>query len=205
MCVELETLLEKLTTQEGLESLFEEVEALGIIVGFLLALGEAFLPFLPLFAIVIININSYGFILGFLSSYSATVLGSYLVFLTVRYFFRKPAQRYILKHERLRKMLDFIDLKGFSFLLILLSLPFTPSSIINVIAALSNMKKTVYLSILIVAKAIMILLMSIVGYDITSFFTSPLQLTLSVVFLVVLYFFSKWYQKYINRKLEKQG
>lgn len=203
--MELETLLEKLTTQEGLESLFEEVEALGIIVGFLLAFGEAFLPFLPLFAIVIININSYGFILGFLSSYSATVLGSYLVFLTVRYFFRKPAQRYILKHERLRKMLAFIDLKGFSFLLILLSLPFTPSSVINVIAALSNMRKTVYLSILIVAKAIMILLMSVVGYDITSFFTSPLQLTLSGVFLVVLYFFSKWYQKYINRKLEKQG
>ncbi|WP_245608226.1 TVP38/TMEM64 family protein [Salinicoccus luteus] len=205
MCVELETLLEKLTTQEGLESLFEEVEALGIIVGFLLAMAEAFLPFLPLFAIVIININSYGFVLGFLSSYSATVFGSYLVFLTVRYFFRKPAQRYIMKHERLRKMLAFIDLKGFSFLLILLSLPFTPSSVINVIAALSNMRKTVYLSILIVAKAIMILLMSIVGYDITSFFTSPLQLTLSVIFLVVLYFFSKWYQKYINRKLEKQG
>jgi hypothetical protein len=49
----------------------------------------------------------------------------------------------------------------------------------------------------------MILLMSVVGYDITSFFTSPLQLTVSIIFLVVLYFFSKWYQKYINRKLEK--
>ncbi|WP_246094959.1 TVP38/TMEM64 family protein [Salinicoccus cyprini] len=196
-------MLEKFTTQEGLESLFEEVEAIGIIVGFLLAMAEAFLPFLPLFAIVIINLNSYGLILGFLTSYSATVLGSYLVFLTVRYFLRKPAQKYIVKHEKLSSMLRFVDHKGFAFLLILLSIPFTPSSVINVIAALSNLRKSVYLCILIVAKAIMILLMSVVGYDITSFFTSPLQLTISIVFLVLLYFFSKWYQKYINSKLEK--
>ncbi|MFA7744231.1 TVP38/TMEM64 family protein [Salinicoccus roseus] len=203
MCVELEKLFEKLTTQEGMESLFAEVEALGLIVGFLLAMAESLFAFLPLFAIVIININSYGFLLGFLASYSGTVIGSYLVFLLVRYLFRKPAQRYIEKHERLGRMLHFIDTRGFSFLLILLSLPFTPSFAVNVIAALSNMKKTVYLSILIAAKAIMILLMSVVGYDITSFFTSPLQLTVSIIFLVVLYFFSKWYQKYINRKLEK--
>ncbi|MFC3420168.1 TVP38/TMEM64 family protein [Salinicoccus hispanicus] len=201
--MEVQNLFEKLTTQEGLESLFEDVESLGIIVGFLLTLGEAFLPFLPLFAIVIINLNSYGIVLGFLTSYAGTVLGSYLVFLTVRYFLRKPAQRYIVKHERLGKMLKFVDQKGFVFLLILLSIPFTPSSVINVIAALSNLRKSVYLCILVVAKAIMILLMSVVGYDITSFFTSPLQLTISIVFLVLLYFFSKWYQRYINSKLEK--
>ncbi|GAA3732549.1 TVP38/TMEM64 family protein [Salinicoccus jeotgali] len=201
--MELETLLKNLTTQEGLESLFAEVEALGPLVGFVLTLIESFLPFLPLFAIVIININSYGFIIGFLLSYSGTVGGSYLVFLTIRYFLRAPAQKYIHRHKRLEGMLEFIDLKGFSFLLILLSLPFTPSSVINLIAALSNIKKVVYLYILLVAKAIMILLMSIVGYDITSFFTSPLQLTLSIIFLVVLYFFSKWYQRYINSKLKK--
>lgn len=201
--MDVRNLFEKLTTQEGLESLFADVEALGIIVGFVLVVAEAFLPFLPLFAIVIINLNSYGIVLGFLTSYSGTVLGSYLVFLTIRYFLRKPAQRYIARHQGLGKMLKFIDRKGFVFLVILLSLPFTPSSVINVIAALSNLRKSVYLLILVVAKAIMILLMSVVGYDITSFFTSPLQLTISIVFLVLLYFFSKWYQKYINSKLEK--
>ncbi|GAB3064629.1 TVP38/TMEM64 family protein [Salinicoccus sesuvii] len=201
--MDVQDLFERLTTQEGLKLLFEDFESLGIIVGFLLVLGEAFLPFLPLFAIVIINLNSYGIILGFLTSYSGTVLGSYLVFLIVRYFFRGPAQRYIAKHEKLSKMLNFIEQRGVVFLVILISLPFTPSSVVNVIAALSNLRKSVYLFILVVAKAIMILLMSVVGYDITSFFTSPLQLTISIVFLVLLYFFSKWYQKYINSKLEK--
>lgn len=190
-------------TQEGLEELFSEIEQLGIIVGFLLVLLESFLPFLPLFIIVVVNINSYGFILGSLSSYSGTVLGSYLVFLFIRYFFRKPAQKYIRKHKRLSQLLDFIDRRGFVFLFILLALPFTPTSVINVIAALSNLKKVVYLYILLAAKAIMILTMSLVGYDVTSFFTSPLRLTLSIAGLVLVYFFSKWYQKYINRKMDK--
>ena len=190
-------------TQEGLEQLFREVEQLGLIVGFLLVFMESFLPFLPLFIIVVVNINSYGFILGSLSSYSGTVLGSYLVFLLIRYFFRRPAQKYIRKHKRLGQMLSFIDRRGFVFLFVLLALPFTPTSVINVIAALSNLKKVVYLYILLAAKAIMILTMSLVGYDVTSFFTSPLRLTLSIAGLVLIYFFSKWYQKYINRKMDK--
>lgn len=193
---------EMLTTREGLEQLFSEVEQLGLIVGFLLVFLESLLPFLPLFLIVIVNINSYGFLLGFLINYSGTVLGSYIVFLFIRYFVRAPAQRYIAKHERLQKMLAFIDRKGFSFLFILLSLPFTPTSVINVIAALSNLKKVVYLYILVAAKAIMVLTMSLVGNDVTSFFTSPLQLTITIIGLVLLYLFSKWYQGYIRRKMD---
>ncbi|KKK34175.1 hypothetical protein WN59_10740 [Salinicoccus sediminis] len=196
-------MFERLMTQEGLEQLFQEVEQLGLIVGFLLVFMESFLPFLPLFIIVVVNINSYGFILGSLSSYSGTVLGSYLVFLLIRYFFRRPAQKYIRKHKRLEQLLSFIDRRGFVFLFVLLALPFTPTSVINVIAALSNLKKVVYLYILLAAKAIMILTMSLVGYDVTSFFNSPLRLTLSIAGLVLIYFFSKWYQKYINRKMDK--
>lgn len=199
----MESFFEKLMTQEGLEQLFADVEQLGIIVGFLLVFVESFLPFLPLFIIVVVNINSFGFILGSLSSYSGTVVGSYLVFLLIRYFFRKPAQKYISRHKRLAGLLDFIDRKGFVFLFILLALPFTPTSVINIIAALSNLKKVVYLYILLAAKAIMILTMSLVGYDVTSFFNSPLRLILSIAGLVLIYFFSKWYQKYINRKMDR--
>lgn len=199
----LESIFEKLTTQGGLEALFQDVEQLGFLIGFLLVFMESFLPFLPLFIIVVVNINAYGFILGSLISYSGTVLGSYLVFLLMRYFFRKPAQKYIAKYKRLASLLDFVDRRGFVFLFILLALPFTPTSVINVIAALSNLKKVVYLYILLVAKAIMILTMAVVGYDVTSFFNSPLRLTLTIAGLVLIYFFSKWYQKYINRKLDK--
>ncbi|MGO1922331.1 MAG: TVP38/TMEM64 family protein [Jeotgalicoccus sp.] len=196
-------LIELLTTEQGIETLFQKFEDLGFIVGFLLVFIEAFLPFLPLVVIVILNINSYGVIIGFLVSYIASVAGSYLVFLIVRNLFRQPAQKYIEKHDKLNRMLKFIDERGFTFLFILLSLPFTPSSIVNVITALSNIRRHVYLYILLASKFIMILSMTLVGYDITSFFDSPLKLILSLVFLVLLYLLSKWYQKYLERKMKK--
>ena len=196
-------LIELLTTEQGIETLFQKFEDLGFIVGFLLVFIEAFLPFLPLVVIVILNINSYGIVIGFLVSYIASVAGSYLVFLIVRNLFRRPAQKYIEKHDKLNKMLKFIDKRGFTFLFILLSLPFTPSSIVNVITALSNIRRHVYLYILLASKFIMILSMTLVGYDITSFFDSPLKLILSLVFLVLLYLLSKWYQKYLERKMNK--
>ncbi len=196
-------LIEILTTEQGIETLFQKFEDLGFIVGFLLVFIEAFLPFLPLVVIVILNINSYGIIIGFLVSYIASVAGSYLVFLIVRNLFRQPAQRYIEKHDKLNRMLKFIDERGFTFLFILLSLPFTPSSIVNVITALSNIRRHVYLYILLASKFIMILSMTLVGYDITSFFDSPVKLIFSLVFLVLLYLLSKWYQKYLERKMKK--
>lgn len=199
----MERLIELLTTPEGLEYLFEQFSELGIIVGILLVIIEAFLPVLPLFAIVVININSFGIIIGFLISYAGTVCGSYLVFFVIRYLFRGKAQKYIMKHEKLQKMLTFIDERGFSLMFIFLALPFTPTAVVNIVAALSNVKKKVYLLILIAAKAIMILSMSLVGYDVAAFFDSPVRLVISLVFLVLLYLFSKWYQKYINKKIKK--
>lgn len=196
-------LIELVTTEHGIETLFQKFEDLGFIVGFLLVIIEAFLPFLPLVVIVILNINSYGIIIGFLVSYIASAAGSYLVFLIVRNLFRQSAQKYIEKHDKLNRMLRFIDERGFTFLFILLSLPFTPSSIVNVIAALSNIRRHVYLYILLASKFIMILSITLVGYDITSFFDSPLKLILSLVFLVLLYLISKWYQKYLERKMKK--
>ncbi|MCK1976350.1 TVP38/TMEM64 family protein [Jeotgalicoccus huakuii] len=197
-------IIELLTTEQGIERLFDQFEQLGILFGFLLVMLEAFLPFLPLVVIVILTINSYGVVVGFLVSYTASVVGSYLVFLIVRHIFREPAQNYIEKHDRLNKMLKFVDDRGFSFLFILLCLPFTPSSIVNVITALSNIRRDVYLYILLAAKFIMILSMTLVGYDVTSFFDSPVKLIISLAFLVVLYVLSKWYQKYLEKKINKE-
>jgi len=199
----LERIISLLTTEEGIRTIFEQFEQFGILAGFFLIILEAFLPILPLFVIVILNINSYGIVVGFLTSYLASVTGSFLVFLVVRFLFRDRAQRYIHRREKLERLLRFVDERGFTFAFIMLALPFTPTSVVNVIAALSNMRARVYLLILVVAKFIMIASMSLVGYDIVGFFGSPGRLITSGILLVVLYLFSKWYQRYLNKKMNK--
>lgn len=199
----MERIISLLTTEEGIRTIFEQFEQFGILAGFFLIILEAFLPILPLFVIVILNINSYGIVVGFLTSYLASVTGSFLVFIVVRFLFRDRAQRYIHRREKLERLLRFVDERGFTFAFIMLALPFTPTSVVNVIAALSNMRARVYLLILVVAKFIMIASMSLVGYDIVGFFGSPGRLITSGILLVVLYLFSKWYQRYLNKKMNK--
>src|SRR5699024_5719621 len=128
------------------------------------------IPILPLFVIVVLNINSFGFILGFLISYSATVTGSYLLFTVIRKLFRRRAQQYIRKRRQLRKWLDVLNRNSFVFLFIMLALPFTPTSLMNVLAAIADIKRVAYLYILLGAKLFMILSMAAVGYDVAGFF-----------------------------------
>lgn len=194
--------LRHLMTEEGITELFLAFEQFGIFSGFFLVILESFLPILPLFVIVVLNINSFGFIIGFLISYAATVTGSYLVFTIIRKLFRRRAQNYIRKRRQLRKWLDFLNKNSFVFLFIMLALPFTPTIMMNILAAIANIKRAAYLYILLGAKAIMILSMAVVGYDVTAFFTSPTRLVFSILLLVALYFISKLYQQYVRKKMQ---
>lgn len=198
----MQEIIELLSTPEGINELFDRFSELGILVGLFLVILESFIPILPFFALVILNTNAYGFFIGFLINYGGTVFGSYAVFLLIRYLFRRGASRYIDKHKKLSLMRKFIDLRGFSFLFILLSLPFTPSSVVNIIAALSNLRRDVYLYILLASKFIMVLSISVIGYDLVGFLKSPLRIILSLVFLFVLYLLSKIYQRYLYKKME---
>lgn len=194
--------LRHLMTEEGITELFHAFEQFGIFSGFFLVLIESFLPILPLFVIVVLNINAFGFIIGFLISYAASVTGSYLLFLAIRKLFRRRAQLYIRRHKTMSVWLEFLNRNSFIFLFIMLALPFTPTSLMNVLAGIADIKRIAYLYILLGAKLIMISTMALVGYDVTAFFTSPTRLIISALLLVALYFISKKYQQYVRKKIQ---
>ena len=61
----------------------------GWLVGFLIILLESFIPVLPLGAFVTLNVNAFGFFLGILLSWTATVTGSFLTYLLFYYISNK--------------------------------------------------------------------------------------------------------------------
>ena len=61
-------------------NLFNQYQELGILIPFLLAMMESFIPALPLIAIVTINISAHGFLIGFSTSFLGNIIGSLLVF-----------------------------------------------------------------------------------------------------------------------------
>jgi uncharacterized membrane protein YdjX (TVP38/TMEM64 family) len=187
---------------ENLLELTQDYRALGPYIGFVLPFLEAFLPFLPLFVFVVANASAYGLWLGFLLSWAGTVVGSYVVFLLVRNFGRARFLGFMTRHERVKKLIHWVETHGFGPLFILLCFPFTPSALVNVVAGLSDMKKKNYLWTLLAGKFVMILVISFIGYDIRALFTKPLRSAIIGGVIVLLWFIGKQIERKLNARVE---
>lgn len=189
-------------TTENLLELTRDYRSLGPLIGFLLPFLEAFLPFLPLFVFVFANASAYGLWIGFLLSWAGTVVGSYLVFLLVRKYGRARFLRIMTKHERVQKLIHWVETHGFAPLFLLLCFPFTPSALVNLVAGLSNMKKNSYLWTLLAGKFVMILTISFIGYDIKALITQPIRTAIVIGVIILLWFIGKQIERRLNARVE---
>ncbi|MBQ0141112.1 MAG: TVP38/TMEM64 family protein [Kurthia sp.] len=93
--------------------------------------------FIPLVLVIATNITLFGFWNGYLFSCFSSVLGSTLIFLSIRYFFKGAFSH--LKHSKHNEKLE---KKGFIFVLSGRILPFMPTNLINILSAISSIKFT---------------------------------------------------------------
>jgi uncharacterized membrane protein YdjX (TVP38/TMEM64 family) len=187
---------------ENIEELAQNYRALGPLIGILLPFIEAFLPFLPFFAFVFANASAYGLWLGFLLSWTGTVAGSYCVFLLVRKYGRARFMKFMMRHEKVKKLIHWVERNGFGPLFLLICFPFTPSSLVNVVAGLSNIRKQYYLLTLIAGKFVVVFMISYVGYDVRALFTEPLRTAIVLVVIVLLYVIGKKFEKRLHARVE---
>ena len=179
-------------TIENYEQLEAYYRTLGPVFGVFLPFIEAFLPFLPLFVIIVANVNAFGLLWGFIISWIGSVLGSYAVFYIVRKFGHSRRLHFITKKSSVQKFISWVDMNGLSPLFVLLCFPFTPSVVVNIVAGLSNIARKLYFIALLLGKAVMIFLMSMIGQDITELFTNPSKLIISFVAIALLWAIGKW-------------
>lgn len=190
-------------TINTIENIIKHYQMLGPIFSILLTAIEAFIPIIPLIVVVIANANAFGFLIGFLISWVGASFGAYGLFLVVRKFGKHPKLQKFIQKERVQKLIKWVDMNGFTPLLILLCFPFTPAIIVNIVAGLSNLRKQYYLIAIIVGKFVMILTMSGLGYDIRALIKDPIKLILSALVLVILWFVGKYFENRLNKKVER--
>ncbi|MFD2670850.1 TVP38/TMEM64 family protein [Marinicrinis sediminis] len=172
-----------------------EYEALGPLPGIAAAMIEAFLPILPLFAIIVANVNAYGPVEGFLLSWIGVVLGAMSVFGLSRWLgsrFRHYMERKLRKSQGLFR---WIETRGFTPIFMLSCFPFTPSALINITAGMSNLPTRVFFIAIMLGKSIMILIITLVGYDITSFLYQPWKWIVGLAILSILWLVGKRLEK----------
>lgn len=188
---------------ENIIELTQSYRAFGPLIGFLLPFLEAFLPFLPLFVFVFANATAYGLWFGFLLSWLGTVVGAYAVFLIVRKYGQARFMNFMTRHEKVQKLIRWVERNGFGPLFLLLCFPFTPSALVNLVAGLSNISRHYYLLTVMAGKLVMVFTISFVGYDIRALFTQPLRTAIVIAVIVILYVVGKIFEKRLHKRVEE--
>src|SRR5699024_8812351 len=122
---------------------------------------------------------------GFLFSWIGFSFGAVGVFLMIRYLGEKPLFRKLKNNKHVKQVTSWVENHGFSPLFILLCFPFTPSSIINVVAGLSKVSIQPFSLAVAFGKAVMIFSLAYVGENILSFAQNPKRAIIVTISMIL--------------------
>ncbi|MGD7045233.1 TVP38/TMEM64 family protein [Jeotgalibacillus proteolyticus] len=190
-------------TVENLREVIGEYRSFGPLLGLLLPIIEAFLPFLPLVVFVVANANAYGLLGGILLSWAGASIGALLVFLLIRRFGDKRFLAFLRNQKQVKKLTTWVERHGFGPLFLLLCFPFTPSALVNVVAGLSRISIFQYMLAVVTGKLVMISTISFIGADIVSLIRQPAKTGIVLAVIIVLWLVGKKVEARINKKMER--
>lgn len=185
-------------TVEFWDQLFHSFQILGPFVPILIAMVEAFIPALPLIAIVTLNVAAHGAVLGFVYSWIGSVVGSILFFALCRKLFKPWIARFAGKHPKVMKARNWVNTINKKALFLIITMPFTPSCFVNFAMGVSDFDAKTYIKIMAGAKVVMLLLLSLFGQSVVQAFENPVFIVLAVLLVVVLYLVSRYIRKRHN-------
>ena len=191
-------------SEEDIKELLEQFRAFGPLPGIVLPFLEAFLPFLPLFIFVAGNALVFGLWFGFLYSWIGASLGALVVFFLVRRFARQRVIRFIAKRKTIQTTMHWFERRGFGAIFLILCFPFTPSSLVNIVAGLSQMNVISFSIAVLLGKMVMIFIVSFIGHDIFDLLKNPLQLILVACLTAVLWIGGKFLEAKIKQKAQRE-
>lgn len=171
----------------------------GLLFGFFLVFIESFIPALPLSVFVTLNVNAFGFFTGTLISWIATCFGSFICYLFF-HFFSDKLSNFLCKKSlyKIKNGIEkFKDISLSKFVLII-TLPFTPSFLINILSGVSGISKEKYIISLIIGKVFTIIFWGYIGKSIIESLTDIYSIAYILVALVVSYILSKIVSRSMN-------
>src|SRR5699024_10277180 len=121
-----------------------------------------------------------------------SVLGSITVFLVIRKLGNKRIFQKIRKNKTVLQVTNWVEHHGLGPLFILLCFPFSPSSVINVVAGISKVSKLQFFLSVILGKSIMIFSIDYVGSSLMKFAKSLISTTIIKINNVIFWRFGKY-------------
>lgn len=181
--------------------LMDFLNSLGIWAPFLsciLIFLEGIFAFLPLFVFVTVNVLSMsnlvgpvlGGIVGIILSWFFSVLGCFTMFLGTRRLFGSKFRKKVEDSPKINKFMNIVDNLTYSQLVLITSIPFSPSFFINLGAGLSKINEKKYFCALLIGKFAEMIFLGYVSVSLIECLTQPLALIKVVIIMIVGYLFS---------------
>ena len=126
-----------------------------------------------------------------------------MFFLMIRKFGQYKLFRKFKNLKQVKKLIQWVDIRGFTPLFVLLCLPFTPVVVVNTVAGLSNIKRKYYFLTLFISKPVMIFLISYLGSDLRDILTSPVKIITVVIIITVIWGVGKLIERNLNKRVER--
>ncbi|MEK8130648.1 TVP38/TMEM64 family protein [Paenibacillus filicis] len=184
---------------EDIDRWLKQYEALGPLPGILAPFIEAFLPMLPLVAILVANVNAYGLGEGTLLSWIGVVGGASCVFAIVRTFGGRLRGWLERKLPRTGKLIHWLEAHGFTSVFLLACFPFTPSTVVTLVSAMSRMPFHTFFTATALGKGVMIFLVSLAGSDLAGLLRQPWKIIVIVAAFGLMWLLGKKVEsKYMN-------
>lgn len=159
---------------------------------------EGTFAFLPLFVFVTINFLTMGNILGSIVSYICTILGSFIAFFLCRVGLSPLFKKFIKNGKHLNNFMNMVSNMPFSRLVLIISIPLTPSFFVNLAAGLSTISKLKYLYALLLGKVCIISFWGVLGTSLVDCLQNPIVLIKVVLMIIICNIFSKAINKHFD-------
>lgn len=122
-------------TPETIQTLAHNNILLILLIMLVIMVMQNLFTFIPLVLVIATNITLFGFWHGYLYGCFCSVIGSTLIFLSIRYLFQDA-----FSNSKTKKYQERIEKNGFLFVLSGRVLPFMPTNLINIASGLSSIK-----------------------------------------------------------------
>lgn len=172
----------------------------GILFGMLLIMIESFIPVLPLSVFIALNTHTFGLLPGIVMSWVSTCIGCYISYLIFYYVSNNIIYKYVSKKVRnkIDKAIDKFQSISLANLTVIITLPFTPAFLINILAGVSGMSKKKYIVALLIGKIFMVSFWGYIGKSFVESMTDISSIIMMSIMIIIAYVLSKLIGKNAN-------
>lgn len=172
----------------------------GILFGMLLIMVESFIPVLPLSVFIALNTHTFGLLPGILMSWVSTCIGCYISYLIFYYVSNNIIYKYLSKKTRnkIDKAVDKFQNISLANLTVIITLPFTPAFLINILAGVSGMSKKKYIVAVVIGKIFMVSFWGYIGKSFVESMTDISAIIVMSIMIIIAYALSKLIGKNAN-------